>query len=255
VTPFLVPLSLIALVIGIFASRNVRATQAPSSKLYALSLFMYGIMMTSAMFADSLLGGWINGQAPHGVLAWAKFLIAWVDVTLTSSIAVSFFFNGLSDLGKLNEDSKTARVVMFGTYVAIGIAWFYALWINWLWAFPILYLLLVFLACSGYVLCELIYLCRGNARGLGHLIAAGAFGLLGLLCLVMYPPKLCIVFTSWWGNSEWWFFFSNCAVWSVYQYFMANRTPTRPSPRSDAPSGPTESSAAVELEPIYAPRA
>ena len=68
-------------------------------------------MMTSAAFADSIMGGWAGVNVPglFGALPLPqlqiqlifspgvfKFFFAWMDMTLTSSIGVSLAFNGLS---------------------------------------------------------------------------------------------------------------------------------------------------------------
>jgi len=250
--PFLVPLSLMALAIGVFAARNVFAPKALSSQLYALSLFSYGLMMTSAMFADSLLGGFMV-EKPHDASSWAKFIFGWIDMTLTSSIAVSLAFNGLSDLGLLDEDSRKARSVMALTYATIGAAWLWALWTLWELSFFVLYVGIVILGCATFLIAELVYLCRASStsRGIAFLMACGMFGFAGLAMLFLYPPSLCVLLTPLFGNNEWWFLLANCAIWCLYRYYVMNRCPPRRfTPRSTMGRISAASASSVELEQL-----
>jgi len=263
-TPFLIPLSLVALLIGVTSFRHVRLlTQARSNKLYAATFLAYGCMMISAMFADSILGGWAGLGPGHGLYGSIKFLAAFLDMSLTSSIGLSFLFLGLSDLGVFDQDSPTARRVMFSCYAALWIAWLWTLWVNWYWGFPILYILVVVLSCFSYMICEFIYLYRVSSSGIAWIFATGSAGAVGLYCFGFYAAALCVFFTPWWGNNEWWFFFSNCAVYSLYRYFIANRGEQPASPRSASneqelrpiASSSAPSTVPAALSPVFIPRA
>jgi len=219
--------------------------------------------MTSAMFADSIMGGW-QAVKPHGLWGYTHFFFAWIDMTLTSSIGLSFAFIGLSDIGKLDEHSSTAWRIMISCYASLAAAWLWSLWTFWYWGFPILYLLVILVSCTFYLFCELYYLYKVNHQGLAWFLGTGASGFLGIYCLGFLPLRLCELLTPWWGNNEWWFFFSNAAVYSCYRYFIANRGSNiarLSSKRREelematlAVPVSSPSSAQVSLQPVFVPR-
>jgi len=248
--PLLSLFSLIALIIGLYCSSRIWASKLPSRRFYGITFFTYGVMMTSAMFADSIIPGF------HSKARWLVILegiVGWIDGSLTSSIAISFGFNGLADVGLINEGSKKSTIAMALTYISIFGAWFFALFLttdpSFGWQ---IYFWTCLLGPSVYIACELVYLFfQGHTDGVGYLVVAALAGAAGLHALLDYPGWLCYLLTPWLGNSEWWFLFSDVAMFAIYKFFMVNHAAMqRQLERPSEPSADEE-----ELQPLVVPEA
>jgi hypothetical protein len=89
-SPSILPCCLLALIAGVYSFKRVRASKYYGSKFYSLVFLLIGIMMTDAGLVDCLLS-----KAPWTPLH-VNLLV--LDIGLTSSIGLGFFFCGLIDL-------------------------------------------------------------------------------------------------------------------------------------------------------------
>jgi len=245
--PFLSFFSLIALTIGIYCGKTIRASGYKNFRPYSVTFFTYGCMMSFAALADSIF--------PHpthygGIVYDLDFFIVVMDVTLTSSIAASFMFNGLADVGLMNPDSKLSLFVQFLTYFSIlcGYTWGLIYSTNGA-IFMYLYVYLILFTCGLYVVCELVYLFwMGHSQGIGFLFLAGVAGGLGLYMTMNYPVWLCQITTPLFGNQEIWFLLSDVAMFLIFLFYMKNHSPESEEKAKEHHNKGEEN--AVELEAV-----
>eukprot|EP01130_Rhizamoeba_saxonica_P001929 TRINITY_DN11749_c0_g1_i1.p1 TRINITY_DN11749_c0_g1~~TRINITY_DN11749_c0_g1_i1.p1 ORF type:complete len:288 (-),score=34.36 TRINITY_DN11749_c0_g1_i1:50-913(-) len=212
--PILIPTCILALTIGIFCGRHILSTKFKGHISYAISFFMFGTMMTCAMMADSILTQ-TSGSA--------EFIFAIIDVTLTSSIAISFAFNGLIDVDILKEE-KSTYIAMLVSYSLTCAAWLYTFLAGWYMGFYYLYVVVIAVACTAYLLCETYYLfVKGHHAGLGWLVVGAAWGGVGLYTAIYWSPYLCTLFTPWFNGEFWWFIGSDISMYTIYRFWLENR--------------------------------
>jgi len=155
-------------------------------------------------------------------------VVALVDVGLTSSIAVSFGFDGLFDLGWITESTLTYSIMGL-TYTALFVGWYFDLIygsMNW---FMVLYFYVIVVACGIYVITELYLIYKNGDNGISYLLIGGSAGFVGIMA-VFYTPLatyLCSYLGKFWSpifNGQfYWFLLSDVAVYSLYHYVLIRK--------------------------------
>lgn len=97
---------LLAVFIGTAASYilTIRKSSSIGSLSYSITYFTYALMISSGFVVHCLF--YVECKAERPTPLFISF--AQLDVSLTSCIAVSFFFNGLIDLELMSEKNKAA---------------------------------------------------------------------------------------------------------------------------------------------------
>ena len=109
------------------------------TSLYALCFLMYATMMTNAMFADSILANYYNvvsgmipfslsiSLLPYLLTLHISVIISYVDLSMTSSIAVVIMFCGLYDCNLIDPiNNIRSRAVMTLCVGSVWLGWFIA---------------------------------------------------------------------------------------------------------------------------------
>jgi len=216
--PILIPLFIAAAIIGIVGFIKTRQLSTRGHIVYSISFLMYAFMMTSAMILHCFI------YIPQGPLSLLTIVFSTIDAGLTSSIAISFFFNGLIDIGALKENTKT-YMLMFTSYTAVFIAWLFAFIYNNQILTLILYFGVIAVACSFYIIFQIIKLIqRKSLKGFGWLFIAGITGGIGFICVFYGPVSLwlCLEFGNYFGPEFWWCAFSDIAVIGLEMYFSTS---------------------------------
>jgi len=214
--PMVIPACLLAVIIGLYGGRVVR-TLAPKvgSYSYSISYTMYCYMMWHSML--------IHCITPTINNIWVTFVVGLIDAGLTSSIAASFMFNAFVDNQWISESSCKGKALMFGTYIAIFVAWAVSLLRQWQNAFLVLYVGVIAMCCGLFLVAELYYLARNNWNGVCWLIVGGLCGGVGLVACVN-PVAVCAMFGKWLNASFWWDILSDLAMMALLKYVFASRT-------------------------------
>jgi len=218
-SPEIIPLCILAAIIGYTAgSRILKLQNAPGSLAYAITFFAYGVMMSDAALNDCFM--MVNGNTSDLL----HLITGVIDAGLTSSIGASFIFLGLIDVGVIGQNSKATITAMLLTYLAIFIAWIYAIIVQWELSFLILYGGIVAFGGAVYLITESIFLIkRGSTTGLVWVLVAGLSGFIGLVA-VMDPTVdiwLCHTFGCHFSGHFVWFVLSDVSVWALYKYYIA----------------------------------
>lgn len=87
-----------------------------------------------------------------------------VDVSLTSCIAMSFFWNALVDLQWISPSSTRVVALQVVSYLSIFMAWIISLIDQWNLAFPILYTGLIAVCCGFWCIVQVIRICARRRR-------------------------------------------------------------------------------------------
>jgi len=220
-SPELIPTCIIAGIIGINGFIQMRKQTNRTGYLsYAFTFLLFGIMMPDAMLTDCLLPHWGNPDD------WPHFLIAVLDVGLTSSIGLSFGFLGLIDLGIISENSTGTIVTMVCSYLFFFGAWSYVIQ-NQMWsAFVILYVYVIGFSCALYCVAELIFLIKSKTtQGLIWIIIGGFAGAIGLGAIYFqgFDYWLCKHFGCYFGGDFLWFVLSDISMYCIYKWFMTRK--------------------------------
>ncbi|KAM9998768.1 hypothetical protein ACTFIY_008424 [Dictyostelium cf. discoideum] len=221
--PFLVPLCLWALYIGV--SRFKLFKKYNCNYLYSVTFLMYGIMMTFAMLADSL--------SSNFYLKLRDF-VSVADVDLTSTVGTFFLYCGLADVGIINpKETKTKIILLFNSIILL-ISWVYGLYYSSdprVWAL-VLYEAVVAVSCGVYLILQIIYLAkRKNLKSIFWLLFAGLVGGIGL-SITLFSSKWCAHFGAHFSSSYAWFFLSDCAMLLISHYVTVSRGSKSPSSQS-----------------------
>jgi len=217
--PEVIPCCMLAAYIGISSFIKIRKyPNVIGWNSYSWTFLMFGIMMSSAGLVDSVLAYVGN---PND---WLHWILMEIDLGLTSSIGVSFFFDGLVDTGLINEDSKATKVSMMVTYASMFIGWGVVFHYQWWNGFIYMYIMLIFFTCGFYVIMEFVHIIRQRLfNGLGW-VALGAFsGGLGLAAIA-YPPWdmwLCHNFGCHLAGNFVWFALSDVSMYSLFRFYMS----------------------------------
>jgi hypothetical protein len=140
-----------------------------------------------------------------------------IDVSLTSTIAVIFFFIGLQDLGKF-KTNKQFYTCFFLADAPVVFGWYYCIFVDPTrlgWAFMVLYVYLIVFCCGCFGVIQLNYIIKGRFDG----------GIIPLLigCCAGFVGVKFIFICSWpdvrFSGQVWWFLMSDIAMYFVYRYF------------------------------------
>lgn len=215
IEPSIIPTSILAAIVGVYGfSKISKYTKTVGHVSYSLSFLMFAVMMSDAMFVHCFfdrksLAGMITGL---------------IDVGLTSSIGMSFLFNGLIDLGILRETSYFTIFSMLATYFGLFVAWIYSFEYNWTQGFLYLYLGTVLFGCGTYCVTELIVLFKSKRfQGTQWLFGGGIAGFVGVLCITKWSAWLCQNWSPLLSGDFMWFLLSDVAMWCLYKYFVINK--------------------------------
>lgn len=117
--PSFIPCCLATLILGLWTSRIVRARKLKGYFYYSLAFKFAAIMMTCSCLVNCLLY-WIAKKIIH-----IYIVILVTDETLTSTIALTFFFGALVDMDCITDKSKCARIVYYLMILLLLGAWIY----------------------------------------------------------------------------------------------------------------------------------
>ena len=108
-SPALLPTCVGALIIGLYCGYKTYQMKTRGRLMYAITFAMTGVMMTFAGIYDCILPHWGN---PHNNI---HNFFGIVDVGLTSSIGLAFFFDALIDAGIIKDTNpNTLRAYALG---------------------------------------------------------------------------------------------------------------------------------------------
>ena len=224
----LIPTCLLALLIGTYTSNQIktRFANVKGSWMYAVTFLCFAIMMTDSM----LVHCFIPRPNIKDRFFIVELIVNLINLAGTTSIAVGFFFCGLSDINWINADSIQSKVAFSSSFVAVFIAWYLALINQWKNMFLILYGGLVGLFCGIYLIIQLIILARRTVRedeqnelkGILYFIACGVSGAVGLGSVFVWRSQICSmmgpVLSPYLGPTFSWFILSDVAVYCLFKY-------------------------------------
>jgi len=220
----LIPLCIMAAVIGVRGCQTIRKSAAQSNRTYSRAYGMYAVMMTCSGLSHCVV--------PSSTNLVFNFLVTFLDLALTSSIAFHFGLAALADLG-LDEDGKMMRLLVTLGETGIFGAW---LWYGYLhptgYAFWYLYVGVIVVCCGAYVLTQAFLLLRNRFRGLCWIALGVTAGGVGLWC-ALNRGSLCARFGANFGSSFWWDALSNIAMTALVGYYLASRDIPAPVPATD----------------------
>jgi len=216
--PETIPFSIFAAVIGAVCGSSIKAMNTKASQVYALSFFMYAVMMVDATFADTIFGSFMN--SPNVYYQMIAFVLMWIDMVLTSSIALSFGWNALVDAGFIDENSWKSWAFMLFSYFSTGVMWAYVMATNSGYG-DILYIYVIVASCGMYVIGEFVSIVIHNRTdGIMWLFIAGLCGVIGIQGMLGTPPIYCEIVGPYFGDTGLWFCFSDFAMICVYRFFV-----------------------------------
>jgi len=218
--PSLIPTCLLAALVGLYGYRTISSlTNVKGHTVYALSFLMFACMMTDAMFVHCFVAGEDT---------WLAYVLGLIDVGLTSSIGLSFLFNGLVDVGLMQGNTFPSFMVMFGSYGLIFGAWIYALQYHVRNGFLVLYLGVILVGCGTYCVTQLYSLVKsGRWEGSGWLGVAGAAGGVGVLAIFV-NTWLCTNVSPYLSGEFVWFLLSDVAMWGILNYYLNHQAALTP---------------------------
>eukprot|EP01122_Echinamoeba_exundans_P001584 TRINITY_DN11606_c1_g1_i1.p1 TRINITY_DN11606_c1_g1~~TRINITY_DN11606_c1_g1_i1.p1 ORF type:complete len:326 (+),score=66.74 TRINITY_DN11606_c1_g1_i1:23-979(+) len=229
-----IPACLWAVAIGFIGARYIRnlTPGVRGSWSYKVTFLMYGVMMWHSMLVHTVTTS-INNPT-------FTLLVAIIDLGLTSSIAVSFFWNGLVDLRLIDDRSPCSHAPMFLSYVLMIGAWTYALVHKINNAFNYLYLGVILVACGSYLVFQVITMFR-NKKFSRFFLSAGIFGAAGIWSM-KNNAVLCARLGPALNGSFWWDIFSDLAMIAILYFYFDTRVPVEedPAPQSCCSRGQCE---------------
>jgi len=185
---------------------------------YALSFLFFACMMTDAAYFHLV---WYDGFLPGGV---AQMVSGMVDAGLTSSIAATYLWIALMELG-IVPDGTATRIAAGLSYVGIFAAWYIGLYVfkQVLDTFYVLYLGLIGVGCGLFGVSQIVALIRSHCAGVAPLLCALLAGGAGLAALMdpTVQPWLCSHLGKWLNGDFWWFTLSDVAMFCNYLYFRS----------------------------------
>lgn len=218
--PMLFPTCVLAAYIGFSSYLTISKTNMPSSKFYAMTFAMFGMMMSDAFFNDSILS--VNGTQSD--LLHFVFMI--IDVGLTSTIGMTFAFNGLIDVGLISESTTTFTVWGFLSGLLFGL-WTYVIQAQYYEGFMYLYVYVIGFSCGLYCILEVYYLIKNrSSRALVWVAASCLTGGFGLASITDQNIAIwfCHNFGCFFGGEFMWFLLSDIAMYCCFRYYMSRVT-------------------------------
>eukprot|EP00761_Pharyngomonas_kirbyi_P009331 gb/GECH01009347.1/.p1 GENE.gb/GECH01009347.1/~~gb/GECH01009347.1/.p1 ORF type:complete len:301 (+),score=57.59 gb/GECH01009347.1/:1-903(+) len=217
--PSLFPTCILALIIGVFTSSQIREKLEFNAKwMYSTTFFMFGCMMSTAAFVHCF---------SHFLDAVLQFILGIMDVGLTSCIAAGFFWCGLADVGLIDPRKIFSKFVFFGSFILIFSGWYYTLTTQWSNGFLVMYIGVVMVGCGTYLLTQLKYIISHFSMGtIEYLSLGGLAGIIGMFAMLR-SQDICQLLGEKWGTliggDFWWFFMSDVAMYFLYRYVMVRK--------------------------------
>jgi len=187
---------------------------------------MIGIMMTDAGVVDCFLV-----FLPYTTIHW---MLAILDVGLTSSIAWGLFVCAFLDAKILKDDSILTKIIFFAGIGGIFCAWYYCLIvIQWSLAMLVLYDGIVGLGCGTWVLMQIVLNVQGkrNCEGVKYLVLAALAGGFGFFCI--YDAKLniylCEKLSCFFAGKFVWFSVTPICAYLIHSYYNATHDQPQPT--------------------------
>jgi hypothetical protein len=222
--PMLIPLCLMAAMIGIRGAKAIAMTGAKGYKTYSHAFGMYAVMMTCSGLAHCIV--------PSSTSAVFNFVVTYLDLALTSSIAFHFGLAALADLGMDENGKMMSFLTTFGEVLIFGL-WYYFGYLHPTgYAFWYLYVGLIVICCGFWVLAQAVMLLRNGLRGMMWFTTAAAAGGIGLWC-ALNRGIMCARFGANFGASFWWDALSNLAMIALAGYFFTSRDIPAATPTDD----------------------
>ncbi len=206
--PFIVPTSLLAGTIGVLCGT---ALWRKGMRVQALPELMFAFMMLTAMVAHCFSASLMNGLGQE--VFW------FVDAAATSTVALTFGFIGLLDVGVLKDDNSFLGYLFLADLPVVA-GWYYAFFVQYNpavqdLAFKWLYVVLILVTCGFFGIVQLYFIVKGRfVGGLVPLLVACSAGYVGIRTM-----QLC----SWpdvrFSGEVWWFLLSDISMYFLYVYF------------------------------------
>ncbi|CAF1007335.1 unnamed protein product [Rotaria sordida] len=219
--PTLLPLSILALLIGLFCSKRISKLSGkfPSRWFYYLAFFLYGIMMTSAGILHCFIGDLPKNKIS---LKFIQLFVTIIDCSLTTSIAVTFLFCGLSDIQFLNPQSIFTHCLLFSSYFILFLLWTLAIIHEWNTIIYALYVGVISICCFVYLITQLSI--KSNRRALPILIVGGIYASIGLIAESFGAEHICTSEGPFWsqyfGPEFIWCLFANISMAFIFIYVI-----------------------------------
>jgi len=211
--PTLIPLCILALFIGLFSGYVLLRENFKGQIYYTLTFGLYGVMMTIAMFQHCFL--------PFNSLIYqiARFF----NSSFTSSIAVGYFWCGVSDIG-IDSTHWIFQTLSIISILLIFCGWFITIFYENILLGFYLYFVLISVCCFIYLICQVILLYKNPTRsGIFMLILGGLSGFFGIASLGL-GRQICSFFGKFWASfftpAFFWYIFSDLAVAFLFFYVL-----------------------------------
>ena len=224
-SPTLLPLSILALILGIYSSKSISKLPGkfPTRWIYQRTFFLFGMMMTSAGILHCFLSGEQKSlNAVDNLFDFIHMIIKVLDVGLTSNIAISFLFCGLCDIQFLNPQSTYTHALLSMLYCIVFLLWTLGISNQWTWIFHVLYLGVIAVCCFIYVFTQLCV--KSNRRALPILFVGGLYGVVGLFGTSFGAGNICKSEGPYWsqyvGPEFLWFVFSTVSMAFIFMYVI-----------------------------------
>jgi hypothetical protein len=210
----LLPTWIGAVAVGIFCGLRILSLGpgVVGSLSYGISFLTYAVMMTSGFVTHSLF--LVECKAADPTLPY--YVVSIIDGSLSTCIAVSFFFNALVDARVLKERTAFTTAIMAGSYVAV--------FVLYLLNFSVfdLYFVGIIVCCGSYVVVQLFLLLSSGCKGVSRLLLAAVAGGIGLPALTIFACDSCHLLGN--GAPEtMWYALADVSMFSMFLFVMATR--------------------------------
>ncbi|CAF3202472.1 unnamed protein product [Rotaria sp. Silwood2] len=215
--PTLLPLCILALLIGLFCSKCISklAGKFPSRWFYYLAFFLYGIMMTSAGILHCFIG---DRQTNEDSSENIRLFIVIIDVSLTTCIAVTFLFCGLCDIQFLNPQSICTRCLLLSSYFILFLLWTLAVINEWNHIIYALYVGVISICCFVYLITQLCI--KSNRHALLALFMSGIYASIGLIAESFGAEYICKSEGPFWSQ-----YFGPEFIWCLFANIISEVIP------------------------------
>ena len=222
VDPVIIPSCIWAAILGVVFFWRIRRSNLPNKHVYSVPFLMYTFMMSDAM----LVHIWAPVRGHQEWLSPELFaFISWFDVSMTSSIAVAFFWAAFVDMGWMSDKGSASGLIRVLSYVVVFVVWALGIAFQWEDVFAIMYMGVVFVGCGFFCVVQLVWIWRhSNSRvGLGWLLVGGLSGLAGLVGMVAFSKDLCNFHNNIFSSTDAWFYLSDVAMVCIGNYYLSSR--------------------------------
>lgn len=214
--PNLLPLTTGGILIGaggVAYLTSPAAVHLRSHVSYAIIFAFFFIMNFSAIVLHCF-SPTINNKT---VSSWMFFL----DGMGTSGVCLSFTIAALADLNIISDSGKLKLTLSGILFTAYAYGWYSAIFNEWPYGFPILYLLTTSLGSISYFILQFVWLFKtGFNKSSFYLLGAFVVGMLGLQTLKdpQLALYLCDHLPAWLAGETPWFTASDLALYLLFAY-------------------------------------